>query len=136
MAYIGGQLTEITWNHPTLGSGTLAPKSNEDATLDTGGVRSDDENNGIAGDLTAIRKMNLTRWSVEVVVANDTNVGKQLEAMVALAGDPQEAVFKFTHINGSVYSGSGFPVGDLQGSFGNATFKLKLAGSNTLQKIL
>lgn len=136
MAYIGGQLTEITWSHPDLGTGTIAPKSNEDSTLDTGGIRSDDEANGIAGDGTAIRKMNIIRWMVETTVANDTNVGKQLEKLAALAGNPKEATFRFTHINGSVYSGSGFPVGDIQASLGNATVKIKFAGSNTLKKIV
>ena len=136
MAYIGGQLTEITWSHPTKGTGTIAPKSSEDSTLDTGGIRSDDEATGIAGDGTAIRKMNQNRWSLETVVANDSNVGLQLEKLVELAGDPVESTFRITHINGSVYSGSGFPVGDLQGNMGAATFKLKLAGSNKLKKIV
>jgi hypothetical protein len=136
MAYIGGQLTEITWNHPTLGSGTLAPKAGENSTLDTGGIRSDDEKAGIAGDGTAIRKMNKQRWHLETVIANDMNVGLQLEKLVDLAGDPAEATYKISHINGSVYSGSGFPVGDLSADTGNATFKLVLQGSNTLQKIL
>jgi hypothetical protein len=136
MAYIGGQLTEITWSHPTLGTGTISPKSSEDSTLDTGGIRSDDETNGIAGDGSAIRKMNIARWSVDTMVANDSNVGKQLEKLSALAGNPAEATFRFTHINGSVYSGSGFPVGDVQANMGSATIKIKFAGSNTLKKIV
>lgn len=136
MAYIGGQLTEITWSHPTLGTGTISPKSSEDSTLDTGGIRSDDEATGIAGDGSAIRKMNINRWSVDTMVANDSNVGKQLEKLVALAGNPEEATFRFTHINGSVYSGSGFPVGDVNANMGSATIKIKFAGSNTLKKIV
>lgn len=136
MGYISGMLKEITWHHPVLGSGTLSPKSNEDSTIDTGGIRSADEKNSIAGDGTAIRKMEIERWSVDTMIANDDNIGLQLEAIVALASDPNEAIFKITHISGAVYQGSGFPVGDVAASFGNATIKLKLSGSNQLVKIL
>ena len=46
MAATGGDILEITFNHPTLGSGTIYPKSGEDSTLITGGFRSEDEDTG------------------------------------------------------------------------------------------
>jgi len=138
MGYIGGQLTQITFNHPTLGTGTFAPKSSDDSTINLGGIRSDSGVTDIAGDGTAIRKMNLHRWMVDTTVAFDsTAMAKSgLSILSALAADAKEAVWKFTHISGSVYSGSGFPVDVVDGNLGTATIKIKFEGSNSLQEII
>ena len=36
MAVVGGDIVELTFNHPTLGSGIIFPKSAEDSTFDLG----------------------------------------------------------------------------------------------------
>lgn len=126
---VGGDILEVTYNHPTLGSGVFFPKSSESNTYDTGGFRSKDEANGIDGSGTPIDTMNQIRGSFEVTVSNDMNTNQELEKAVALAESPVPATWTFSVINGVSYTGSGKPVGDLQGDVDKATFKLKVSGT-------
>jgi hypothetical protein len=132
----GGDITEIQYNHPTLGSGLLLPKSAEDSTFDLGGFRSADDANMIDGGGRMIDQMNRVRWSLETTIAWDMNSSLELEKVVALAKSPVLADWTISHINGSVYSGKGKPVGDLQGNGNAATFTLKIAGSGEIKKIV
>jgi len=133
---VGGDIIEITYNHAGLGkSGTIFPKANEDSTFDLGGFRGDDDANMVDGGGANIKKLNRNRWSFEVVVAWDMNIAKELEVIVEMAGDTQDATWTFTHINGSVYQGLGSPVGDQQGNGNAATFPLKVSGGGSLKKI-
>lgn len=132
---VGGDIVEITFNHPTLGSGTIFPKSAEDSTFDLGGFRSNDDGNMIDGGGNMIDQMNRVRWSFETTVAWDANVDETLEKLVGLASSPDQADWTFTSINGTIYGGKGKPVGDLQGNGNSATFALKLSGGGTLKKI-
>jgi hypothetical protein len=132
---VGGDIIEITYNHPTLGSGTIFPKSAEDGTFDLGGFRSNDDANMIDGGGNMIDQINRTRWSVETTVAWDMNVDETLEKLVALSGSPEQADWTFTHINGTIYGGKGKPVGDIQGNSNASTFTLKVSGGGTLKKI-
>ena len=127
---VGGDILEITYNHPTLGSGILRPKAGEDNSYDLGGIRTNDDANSIDGGGTPIYQKNRVMAMFEVVVANDQNVNEDLEQMIALAADPVEAEWTFSLINGTVYGGTGVPVGDLQGNINQATFTLKVAGAS------
>lgn len=127
---VGGDITEITYNHPTLGSGTFFPKSSESNSYDTGGFRSKDESNGIDGSGAVIDTMNRVRGFFEATVANDMNNNQDLEKAVALASSPVPATWVFTVINGKSYTGTGKPVGDLNADVDKATFKLKVAGAS------
>lgn len=133
---VGGDIIEITYNHPTLGSGTLFPKAAEDSTFDLGGFRSNDDANMVDGAGNAIDQMNRVRWSVESTIAWDMNTALTLEKLVALSSSPVPASWTFSHVNGSVYGGKGKPVGDLQGNGNAATFTLKLSGGGVLKKIV
>lgn len=135
MAAVGGDIIEITYNHPTLGSGTIYPKAAEDSTFDLGGIRTSDDANMVDGAGATIRQMNRVRWSYEGPVAWDMNDREDLDNITALAGDPVEADWTFSHINGSVWKGKGAPVGDLQGNGNQATFTLKVSGGGRLVKI-
>lgn len=135
MAAIGGDIIEITYNHPTLGSGVIYPKAAEDSTFDIGGFRSSDDANMIDGAGQMIDQMNRTRWSVETTVAWDMNTGLTLERLTELTQSPLFADWTVTHINGTIYGGKGKPVGDLQGNGNAATFTFKLAGGGVLKKI-
>lgn len=127
MAVIGGDFTEIRWSHPTLGDGVVYPKSNEGSTLDLGGFRANDDENQIttAGDL--ILQMNRVRGFLEVVVANDSNVNKDLLKIKDLAGNAVSAVWTISHKSGITWRGSGHPVGSVQADMNAATFTLKIA---------
>lgn len=125
---VGGDIIEVTYNHPTLGSGTFFPKSSESSNYDLGGFRSKDESNAIDGGGTPIDTMNQVRGMFETTVSNDMNTNTELERAVALAESPIPATWVFSVINGVSYSGLGKPVGDLTGDVDKATFKLKVSG--------
>ncbi len=131
----GGDITEITFNHPTLSSGTIFPKASEDSTYDNGDYRSEDDPSKIDGSGEMIDTMNNVRWSFEVVVAWDMNVREDLEKVSDLASNPVLADWTFSNINGTVYGGRGKPVGDVQGNGNQSTFTLKISGGGKLTKI-
>jgi hypothetical protein len=135
MATVGGDIIEITFNHPVIGTGTLFPKAGEDNTHDIGGLRSGDDANMITGAGEMIDTMNRVRPFFEVVVANDMNSREDLDKMVQLAESPIPAEWTFSIVNGTVWGMQGKPVGDLQGNVNQATFTLKVAGSNKCKKI-
>lgn len=135
-ASVGGDITEVTFNHPTLGTATILPKSAEDSAYDLGGFRIKDEAEGITGRGDAIIQMNCVRWSFETTVAWDMNSRTDLEKIVALSASPVPADWTISHINGTVHGASGWPVGDQSGNGNAATFKLKVAGGGKLKKIV
>lgn len=135
MAVVGGDLLEITYNHPTLGEGVIYPKASEDNTFDLGGFRTSDDANMIDGSGTMIKQLNRVRWSLETLVAWDMITRKDLEKLTAIAGDPVDADWTVSHVNGSVYAGKGAVVGDLQGNGNAATFTLKISGGGEMRKI-
>lgn len=136
MSAVGGDIIEVTYNHPTLGTGTLFPKSNEDSTYDVGGFRSNDDANMVDGGGNFIDQLNRQRWSFELVVAWDKDLSPDtLTAISNLSESPELAEWTFTHINGTVYGGTGKPVGDIQGSGNAATISFKVAGGGKLTTI-
>lgn len=133
---VGGDILEMTYNHPELGSGRFNPKSNEDSTFDPGGYRSNDEANGIAGNGDMIDQMNRVRWSAEATVVWDMNGLNELDIARQLASSPVPAEYTVSLINGTVWKGNGKPVGDLQGNGNTSTFPLKLSGGGLMKKIV
>ena len=133
--FVGGDITEISYKHPTLGSGVFFPKSSEDGTYDPGGYRSNDDANMVTGDGQMIDQINRVRWSFEGTVGWDTSIQNEVEQMSKLSGSPVLADWIITHINGTVWGGKGKPVGDIQGNTNTAQMSLKLAGTGKLVKI-
>lgn len=131
---VGGDIREVTFNHPTIGSGVLLPKANEASTYDLGGLRSDDDDNGVDGGGNIITKMNRNRWSFEVAVSNDMRTKNELEKITAMAGDPDDATWTVTHVNGTVYVGVGRPVGQIKFNGNDSIFTLKCAGGQAMAK--
>lgn len=135
MGFIGGDILEVKYNHPSLGSGTFYPKAAEDSTFDTGGLRTNDDANQITGAGQAIRQMNNTRWRLETTLAADQNTAQDLQKLAALAGHPDEATWTISHSNGTTWKGKGFPVGDVQYNGNAATMPLILAGGGGMAQI-
>jgi hypothetical protein len=132
---VGGDITEITVNHPTLGSRIFFAKANEGNTYDVGGIRTEDDADSIDGGGNPIWKKNRKMGFFEVVVANDQSQSvPDADFVATLAADPVQADWTFSIINGSVYGGSGKPVGDIQPNVNDATFTLKVLGA-TFKKI-
>ena len=136
MASFGGDITEITFNSPTFGNGSIFPKASEDSTFDPGGFRVDDDMDSISGDGAGIYKKNRKRWSFEVVCAMDMNDREDVNKLVSLASANEESEWTITHVNGTVYGGKGFPVGDLQWNGNAATFTFKASGGGIMSKIV
>jgi hypothetical protein len=132
---VSGDIIEVTCNHPTLGAFIFSPKGSESSNFDLGGFTANDDKAMIAGNGKSIRQMNRKRWSFEVPVVWDMNNTLELESAQSLQSDPVEGQWTFTHINGTVYSGTGAPVGDLIGDGNAGTFTLKVSGSGTMQQI-
>ena len=130
MAAIGGDITEVRYSHPTLGSGVFFAKAGETSTLNPGGIRSNDEDQGMDGSGEPIYQLTRTRGYLEMVVSNDDKEHEDLFKAIALAGDPVSAEWTMTHINGTIYGMTGKPVGDLNGDLMAATFTLKVSGTN------
>lgn len=133
---VGGDIIEITSNHPTLGSVTLFPKSSEDSTFNTGGFRGEDDMAKIAGDGSSIRTLNRNRWSVELPISWDMNDANEIDKLTALAKSPVESEWTFTSINGTVWGGKGAPVGEIPGNGNTVIITLKVSGGGELSKIV
>lgn len=129
----GGDIIEITYNHPSIGTGVFYPKSSEDSTYDTGGFRTGDDANMIQGDGQAIYQMNRKRWEFMVKCGWDMLTANELEILSDLSGSQEEGVYTFTSVNGVVYKGKGKIVGDIQGNGNTSTVDLKASGGGILQ---
>ena len=132
---VHGDIREITFNHPEIGSGILSPKAGEDNTFDIGGFRNNDDESQIttAGDLMLSKSR--VRGFFEVVVEDDAKTREDLEKMVDLSDSSQLAEWTVTLTDGTVYAGKGTPVGDLQKSLLTGVFTLKVAANGKWQKI-
>jgi hypothetical protein len=132
---VGGDIIEVTCNHPTLGAFVYFPKSAEDSTYDLGGYRATDDSNMIDGGGNMIDQLNRARWSFEVPLSMDMITEETMESLVSMAGSTELGEWTFTNINGTVYQGTGKPVGDLQGNGNASTIPLKVSGGGRLRKI-
>lgn len=135
MPVVHGDILEVTFNHSVIGSGIFYPKANEESKYDLGGFRSEDDANGVDGGGNMIDKMSQSRWMFEVPISWDANDKETLEKLNALAASPISAEWGITSINGTVYSGTGKPVGELSGNGMNGTIQLKVSGGGKLKKV-
>lgn len=133
---VAGDTLELTWNHKTLGSGRLFHKASEDTVFDLGGFRGDDDKSSVDGGGRNIKKLSRVRWTFEGVCSWDMNVTDELTKLEKMAGDPLDADWTIAHSNGTVWAGTGSPVGDLQGKGNDGTIALKLSGGGQLKKII
>jgi hypothetical protein len=133
--YNGGDLLEITCNHPTLGNFTFATKANESYTLDPGGKRSADDASMITGNGAMIDQVNNVRWSFEGPLMADFDSGNEIENLPKLAEASELGTWTFAHISGVIWRGRGKFVGDLAVDTNTAQLTAKIAGSNKLEKL-
>jgi hypothetical protein len=133
--YQGGDILEITCNHPVLGSFKFATKSNESYTIDPGGFRSNDDANMVTGDGQFIDQVNRVRWSFEGPIQADFLSGNELENLPLLAESGELATWTFVMISGVTMRGKGKHVGDIQVDSNNAQLTVKLAGGGKLEKL-
>jgi hypothetical protein len=135
MAYVGGDILEVTYNHEIEGSGTIFCKSNEDGTLDPGGLRTNDDANSVTGNGRMINQMNRVLASFEGTIAWDMTDRDELAKLAKLAASPILADWTISSVSGAIWGGKGKPVGDIQGNTNTALIKLKLAFESQLKQI-
>lgn len=135
MAYIGGDITEITCSHPDLGDYRFSPKSNESFKFDTGGLRNNDDKNSITADGVLIVQKNRVVWSLEGAIAVDLTTEYEKLAIDALMESPVLGTWTVTHVSGAIYKGDGIPVGDFEIDTNAASTGIKIHGSGKMEKI-
>lgn len=123
---VHGDIQEITFNHPTLGSGTFFPKAAEGNTFDPGGLRNSDDANSITGGGSLMIQKNRVRGFFEVVIENDMNIRNDANVIKELSASPLPAEWTLSHINGTVWSGNGVVVGDITPDMNAGTLTLKV----------
>lgn len=133
MAY-GGDIKSLTFNNDEVGSGIFKPKAGEANTLEPGGLRSNDDTSAITSDGELIVTQNMKAGYVQILIANDANVRKDLEKASQLAGSSKDTTWTVTLINGAIYKGKGIVVGDLLADLDKATLPLKVVAPTWTQQ--
>lgn len=123
-----GDIREITYNHPTIGSGAFFAVSAQSITYSPGGYRTDDNANGIASNGDPIFVINQVRGHFTVIIENDTTVRNDVDILARLAEDPLPAEWTVSLLNGSTFRGKGKPVGDFEPDLNTGQVTLKIAG--------
>lgn len=131
---INGDIVEIAWSNPDLGSGFFFPIANTDSTLNLGGFRGNDQA-VLDGAGRLMNQKNRMPWSASMETANDPLNTKELEAASALAASTAETVYTITHVSGVRYKGAGTILGNLEGNFNKGSFQLTLTGGGVLVQI-
>lgn len=129
MSAKGGDIKEITYTHPTLGSGVLFAKANEGNKLTPGGLVASDDDGMIDGAGNYIWQMNWQRGSIEALIVNDMNTREDLTKLQAMEGDPVDTEFTVSIVNNTVWSGIGRPVGMLSADINASTVSVKIAAN-------
>lgn len=136
MGYTGGDILEITYNHPIEGSGTIFCKANEDGTIDLGGFRSNDDASQITGDGRLIDQINRVRSSFEAPpIAWDMTNADELKKLSNMSKSSLLAQWTISHVSGKIWGGRGKPVGDMTGATNTSLITLKLAFEGELQSL-
>lgn len=135
VTYLGGDITELSCSHPTLGDFRFAPKANESFTIDPGGIRNDDDSSNITGGGKMIQKKNRVLWSIEGPIAIDYINDTEHNAIPKLMESAEMGVWTLTHISGVIWKGTGIPVGDFNTDTNTAQGTLKISGDGKLEKI-
>lgn len=136
MPLIGGDFTEIFVSHVELGEHRFNPKSNEDFTVDKGGISTADDENQITANGKMIQIMNRRRWSAEGPIAIDMASDYESDILEKLSAHPELGDWTFTHISGAVWRGKGKPVGPQSFATNTGQLTLKIAGEMTLKKVV
>ena len=133
MSIGAGDLLEVRFNNADAGNGTFFYKSGEEASMDRGGFRNEDPL-GMSGDGQAIVKKNRMPWSLSGTIVWDRTTAT-LQQLVNLAQSNQDTVFTFFGINGSIDTATGTVVGDIIGSYQDATVPIKLSGGGLIDPV-
>jgi hypothetical protein len=131
MAAVGGDIIEVTYNHPTVGQGVFLVKANEDATIIRGGFKTNDDANQVDGRGTPIIQKNRSVGSIELPpITWDMIDQDELDKLQQMSNSALPADWTISHISGAIWGGSGWVVGDLSASTNTALITVKINFAN------
>jgi len=122
----GGDVLEITFDNPNIGSGSFFPISNQGNTFKPGGIMANDDANQVTASGTMINQLNRTLGHFEVLCENDMNLRDDISVAQALAGDTANTDFTISLNNKTVWTATGRPVGELTSDVNASSFTLKI----------
>jgi hypothetical protein len=132
MELIGGDVKQISIDHPELGSRLLTPQSGEDFTIIKGGYQNADTETNVSATGKRIYQKNWIPWSVSGKIVLESGDHDYLQDM---ATNPKEAVIGFLYMNGQIRVGKGSVVGGIDGETQTHTMTVKFSGSGKLELI-
>jgi len=104
------------------------PKANESFTVDTGGLRNNDDANQVTSNGILMVQKNFYRGMIEGPIANELGTDIDLKT---LAASVLPQTWTFVHISGQIFKsiGGGVIVGDIQPDKNAGTINLKVAAA-------
>ena len=128
MNTVHGDIKELRVQHPVLGDYTFLLKSGEGNTYNVGGLINNDDANSIATNGDLIMSKSRVRAFVEAMIVNSTAAGEDSPADFCseLHASPVAADWTFTTMADAVYSGSGWPVTEINPDLQAGTFTMKV----------
>lgn len=134
MAFVNGDVREITIEHPTRGNFVFRAKKDEEWTVKVGGRMTTDDDTGITGDGIPIWNIQNNLWSLEGNSVWDKVERDELTELQGLSGDTVDADITIAFLDGSIWGGKGRPVGDISGT-NKGQISVKLCGGGQLVKL-
>lgn len=132
--FVFGDCVEIKCVHNGI-TYRFSPKANETFNVDKGGVRTNDDASQITSNGQIMRQLNRVRWMVDGPIAADSITGYEQDALNLMSSSPILGNWQFSFISGTILSGAGSPVGDVQFDSNGGQLTLKVSGSGILQTI-
>ena len=130
MSVPAGDLKLISVDHPELDPIVFQAKSGEDVNVKLGGFMSSDDDGNITVSGIRIDVLNRKPWEVTLTIAN---VEGHHMASQRLTEHSTEGTWIFQFADGSYWTGSGKPVGDLEKNDQSGSMSIKIQGSGRLQ---
>lgn len=136
MSFVGGDILELVAQNPDAGSFKFSVKAGESATANKGGLRNNDDNNGVTGSGQPIWQVNRMRWSFEGPVSVDFLSGNGFDDLDILASSTKDTTWTIKHVSGQIYKGLGRIVGEIPVDTNTAQATVKIQGGGKLEPLV
>jgi len=124
----GGDILEVSVNHPDLGSKIFFAKASEGNTFEPGGFRTEDDEDSVDSGGNMIQKINRKLGFFEIVLSNDLNEREDFDFISQLHQSSKLGDWTVSIINGVTFGGQGKPVGTVTPNINDATMSVKISG--------
>jgi len=129
---MAGAPLRLSIDHPTAGIRSFALASDDDPTIDLGGITNEPAYTSEGGQ---IRVQSVKGWKIEGVdVIIDSESGDQ-EYLQEVNDSLSPSNITYEALDGTIYTGSGSIEGEIKGSLKTQKVSLTLSGGGKLKKI-